>query len=167
MRPIIVLLLTLFLVLSGPALAKCPFVRYEVQGMLILPSEAGLVKVYLFLDQTTRPSDYPAEPGQNDYSVPDSGGSFRTVAWLNTSSGFSRLTGDKCGRIELGGDIFITGDRLQGRRLRVFFGRSKRQIRRELRAAVTLGDIQVQLLPGAPAGRLESRDWEQLTHWAH
>ena len=127
-----------------PALAtKCPFALYEVEGQIQLPEgeDPAEVRVLLFLEGTTRPSDYPPEEGEADWVSPDSNGRFTISSYLSTASDHG------CKRIEDRGSLIITGQRgIQSRRVEVVFP-DRRLLRKELSGTADVGLVK---LAGTP-----------------
>ena len=136
-----------FFFVSTPMAAKCPFVRYVAEGRLTLPSgvNASDVKLYLFLDGADQATAYPSEvsAGGQDFSVPAADGTYRVESWLSTISGYSMTGGERCDRVESGGDLFIVGRGFLAQRARVKFSQSDRVIRRSLQASGKLQHIDL------------------------
>lgn len=149
MRIITAIAAFLLVVLPTPGRAKCSFALYAVTGSLELPEElrSEEVRIYLFLAGTNVTSAYHPGPGEADFNHPSADGQFQVTVRLSTSSGYSRLFGDRCRRVEVRGDLFVTGDRIRSRRLSIKFQQSKAEIRRTHRAQATVGKILLALLP--------------------
>lgn len=132
--------------LSGAASAKCAFARYEVEGRIVLPEDvdAADLRLYLFLEGMPYPSDYPPPEPRRDYAVPDSAGLFKAVAWMNTSSGYSLLTGDRCRRVATTADLVLLGKGIRARRVTVRFPLSRREIRQRLGAKAKVPDVLLE-----------------------
>jgi hypothetical protein len=144
MRLIRSLLSACLLASAIPSQAKCPFVHYSVEGRVSIPPGADRekIKIYLFLNGSTQPSDYPPEPGLPDFAVLKEDGTFQADAWLNTSA----LAGNRCDRVETMADIFLTGDNVQGRRVTIKFLQPRKVIRKDLRAFARSPNIQLETL---------------------
>ena len=143
---LIVAFWTLYLLSVGAALAKCPFANYRVEGKLLLPPgvQPQELRVYLFLEGTTRTTEYPRAIDGADFTVPTASGSFHADSWLSTITDSSRLKGEKCDRVETGGDLFIVGRGIYAHRTKVKFEKSARDIRRTLRASSKLTPISLE-----------------------
>jgi hypothetical protein len=142
--------LFMFALLSNEAaFAKCPFAKYTVEGRISVPSgvNAAQVRIYLFLDGAERTSDYPGSHERPDYSLPEPEGSFRVEAWLSTASARSRISGEKCDRVETSGEIILLGDDVYAKRVRISFSQSVKQIRRRLHAVAEAPPIVLESIP--------------------
>lgn len=139
-------LLVVLLLLPGVIHGKCAFAKYQIEGTLILPQgvEPTEIRIYFFLQGMTRTSEYPPSIAEREYSVPDASGYFRVEAWMNTFSGYSRLSGDRCRRVVRSGDLFIVGHGIRAARVEVSFDQPKSQIRRQLGSQTRVRKISLE-----------------------
>jgi len=143
---IVVLSLALFTVSYGEA--KCPFVRYEVKGNLILPEgiDPDHVAVYLFLEGTTRTTQYPVSKLNPDRGSPSENGSFEVVVWLSTASIKDANANHQCNRVEVNADLLVVGHDIRAVRRAITFPQSRKEIRKELQAVAEIEAIEIDQL---------------------
>lgn len=134
---------------ASAAHAKCAYGRYTVEGRLLLPRgvPAERVRVYLLVDGMTRASDYPATASEPDFETPDTDGHFRVESWVSTASGDPNSVREQCKRVEAGGEIFVAGDGIYARRVRVTFTPSRREILKKLKASAQVDPVEIEQLP--------------------
>lgn len=128
------------LLLSAPiAATKCPYIRYQVEGRVLPPAgvDPTQLRLLLFIEDSTRPSDYPPEEGQADYVQPERNGYFRVNSYYTTTSRYG------CSRVAKSGSLIIVGYRqAQSMRKKVLF-QNRQRIKKTLEAELDIGDIQL------------------------
>ena len=120
---IILLCVVALLGLPQLASAKCAFAKYQVEGFIKTPQgvDPETVRIYLFLEGMSHTSDYPPDSDRADYATADPAGRFAVEAWLNTFSGRSFLTGDRCRRIAESADLVMIGPGIRAQRVEIRF----------------------------------------------
>jgi hypothetical protein len=130
-----------------PALAKCPFAKYRVEGRLQLPKSAHAenLRIYFFFNNTNRTTEYPVPaPQATDFAVPAEDGVFWVEAWLSTVGDHPHRSRERCDRIETAGELVIVGPGVYAHRAEVRFEQTKSTIRRLLSASATVSSIVLE-----------------------
>jgi hypothetical protein len=114
------------LIASAPSLAsaKCGALNYKIEGHVT--AEEALhshVRIYPFLEGTESTGiEQPSSgPQSADYVTPSPNGFFAIDMWLSTDSGAFSTGKDKCNRKAKYVDLFIVGDGIRARLLRLPF----------------------------------------------
>lgn len=141
----ILALLVVIVMFPTIASGKCPFAKYSTEGTVNLPADVNPedVKVYFFVEGLNRTTDYSIE-GEKEYATPNQTGHFSTEAYMNTSSGYSRILGHRCRKVAKLGGLFIVGPGIHPTRIRVSFQQSPSVIRKQLGTSAVLPTIAIE-----------------------
>ena len=117
MRRSLVHFLILAAFASSTSATKCGFLRYQVDGTILLPTgvTSESIHIVLLLDGSPYASAYPPQEGEQDFSVPRGDGTFSVVSHYDT-------TGERgCGRVATRGDLLVLGEGIRTCRQRLHF----------------------------------------------
>lgn len=104
--------------------AKCGMQTYILTGRI--SGEATLsqhIRIYPFLEgaETTGLASGSRGTPSSDFAIPNSEGSFAVELWLSTDSGAFSSGSDDCSRKAKYVDLFIVGEHIRAKRVRVAF----------------------------------------------
>lgn len=128
------------------AAAKCSFIKYAVTGRISAPGgiPRGTVRIYLFLEDASRTSDYPPATGERDYSEMNGDGLFSVVSWYHTAKPSQSSSHDDCSRVARTGSLIVIADGLQAKRVEVSFKESRSAIKQAGQVSLDIGEVRLE-----------------------
>src|SRR5262245_66674042 len=106
---------------------KCGMQKYVLRGRIAAEAPPADIRVYPFLEGAETTGILPGATGTppQDFVIPNSEDSFAVDLWLNTDSGILSSGRDDCSRKAKYVDLFIVGEGVRAKRVRVVFTLAK------------------------------------------